>query len=366
MKSPENRKCFSSSGLTVLTGGHVEPRLVKTNLPLMLNGIRSTGWICDYIGTGRCLIEHSPKSAVSQAHVCGSGARERRDQRGPHPKALTPSAKREAARTMVEDVGLSVVRACSSVRLSRAAYYRPVEESTRDAGIVTALNEIIAVELRWGFWKCYERLRQLGQPWNHKRVHRVYCAMRLNQQRRTKRRLPTRERQSMIVVPIVNAVWALDFMFDSLYSGRPFRTLNVLDEANRGALGIEIATSIPALRVIRFLEQLIEIHGQPAAIRCDDGPELTSYAFTEWCKAKDINLMFIQPGKPDQNAFIERFNRTYRTEVLNAYLFESISQVREITDDWLRRYSEFDPTMRWEACRQRDTASDCSQWRIPR
>jgi putative transposase len=124
---------------------------------------------------------------------------------------------------------------------------------------------------------------------------------------------------------------------------RPFRTLNVLDEANRGALGIEIATSIPAMRVIRFLEQLIEIHGKPAAIRCDNGPELTSYALTEWCKTKGINLMFIQPGKPDQNAFIERFNRTYRTEVLNAYLFDAISQVLEITDDWLRRYNEIRP-----------------------
>jgi putative transposase len=85
---------------------------------------------------------------------------------------------------------------------------------------VSALNEIIAVELRWGFWRCYERLRQLGKTWNHKRVHRVYCQMRLNQKRRTKKRLPTRERQSLVVVPIVNAVWALDFMFDSLYSGR--------------------------------------------------------------------------------------------------------------------------------------------------
>jgi putative transposase len=116
-------------------------------------------------------------------------------------RKLSPSAKREAARIMVEDTGLSVVRACSSVRLPREAYYRPVEESTRDVEIVSALNEIVAVELRWGFWKCFERLRQLGQPWNHKRVHRVYCAMRLNQQRRTKKRLPTRERQSMRCTP---------------------------------------------------------------------------------------------------------------------------------------------------------------------
>ena len=121
------------------------------------------------------------------------------------------------------------------------------------------------------------------------------------------------------------------------------RTLNVLDEANRGALGIDVATSIPAGRVIRFLEQLIEIHGHPAAIRCDNGPELTSYVFTQWCKDNSITLRFIQPGKPDQNAFIERFNRTYRNEVLDAYIFESIEGIREITDDWLRRYNEIRP-----------------------
>ena len=244
---------------------------------------------------------------------------------------------------MVEELGLSVVRACSSVRLSRATYYRPVEKSNRDGDIVAALNEIVAVELRWGFWKCYERLRQLGKPWNHKRVHRVYCAMRLNQQRRAKKRLPTRERHSLTVVPEVNAVWAIDFMHDSLYNGRAVRTLNVLDESHRGALGIDIGTSIPAARVIRFLEQLKEIHGKPAAIRCDNGPELTSHDFTDWCKKSDIALLFIQPGKPDQNAFVERFNRTYRNEVLDAYIFDSIEDMREITDNWLRRYNEMRP-----------------------
>jgi len=108
---------------------------------------------------------------------------------------------------------------------------------------------------------------------------RVYCQMRLNQRHRAKRRLPKRERQSMLVVPMVNAVWALDFMFDSLYSARAVRTLNVLYEANRGALGIDVATSISAGRIIRFLEQLIEIYGHPKAIPRDNGPELTSYAF---------------------------------------------------------------------------------------
>jgi putative transposase len=132
-------------------------------------------------------------------------------------------------------------------------------------------------------------------------------------------------------------------MRDTLYTGKVFRTFNVIDEANRGALGIDIAVSIPAARVIAFLTQLIDLHGRPAAIRCDNGSELTSGTFTDWCKRHNIELRFIQPGKPDQNAYIERFNRTYREEVLNVYLFDSIGEVREITDAWLERYNEIRP-----------------------
>jgi len=183
----------------------------------------------------------------------------------------------------------------------------------------------------------------MGRPWNHKRVHRIYCEMRLNQKPRTKRRLPKRDRQPLGVPDRINAVWAIDFMHDALYGGRIFRTLNVIDEADRDGLGIDVAVSIPGPRVIRFLDQLIEVHGKPAAIRCDNGPELTSQVFTAWAAARGIEVRYIQPGKPDQNAFIERFNRSYREEVLNAHLFEPIADVQEITDDWLRRYNEIRP-----------------------
>ena len=130
--------------------------------------------------------------------------------------------------------------------------------------------------------------------------------MRLNLPRRTKRRLPTRIRQLLAAPTGLNQIWALDFMADSLYGGRVFRTLNLIDEGNRQVLGIEIAHSIPSLRVIRVMEQLIELHGKPRALRLDNGPELTSVAFTEWCTGRGIEARFIQPGKPDQNAFIER------------------------------------------------------------
>jgi putative transposase len=170
----------------------------------------------------------------------------------------------------------------------------------------------------------------------------VYCALRLNLPRRTKRRLPMRLRQPLVAPAGLNEIWALDFMADSLYGWRPFRTLNVIDEGNRQVLGIEVATSIPARRVIRVMEQLIEMYGKPDAIRLDNGSELTSTAFTEWCEAQRIELRFIQPGKPDQNAYIERFNRTYRNEVLDAYV-DSIEQVREVTAHWLPEYNEERP-----------------------
>jgi putative transposase len=111
--------------------------------------------------------------------------------------------------------------------------------------------------------------------------------------------VPQRVRQPLLVEPRMNAVWAIDFMRDTLYSGRVFRTLNVIDEANRGALGIDVAVSIPAARVSAFLAQMIDLHGRPRAIRCDNGPELTSQTFTDWCKEQDIEPRFIQPGKPD-------------------------------------------------------------------
>lgn len=132
-------------------------------------------------------------------------------------------------------------------------------------------------------------------------------------------------------------------MYDTLYYGRSFRTLNVIDESNREVLAIEVDLSLPAARVVRVMEQLEEMVGLPKAIRLDNGSELRSAIFTGWCEEKGIELKFIQPGKPQQNAFIERFNRTYRHEVLNAHIFESLEQVREITKEWIHSYNQDRP-----------------------
>ncbi len=128
-------------------------------------------------------------------------------------------------------------------------------------------------------------------------------------------------------------------MGDTLYDGRCYRTLNVLDEGNREGLAIEIDTSLPSRRVVALLDQLVAIYGVPGQVRCDNGPEFIAAALAEWCEAHDVVLHNIEPGKPNQNAFIERFNRTYRTEVLNAWVFTSLTDVREITEGWLEMYN---------------------------
>ncbi len=239
---------------------------------------------------------------------------------------------------------LSLRRACDAVGLSRAGWYRPaLDRLEKDRELIDALIVLTDENRRWGFWKIYARLRLNGHVWNHKRVLRVYRQLHLNHKRRTKKRIPVRVRQPLETPAIANEVWALDFMSDALYVGRRFRTLNVLDEGVREVLDIEIDTSLTGERVIRVLERIAEWRGLPKAIRCDNGPELISRVFVDWCAHHQIEIRYIQPGKPNQNAFIERFNRTYRDEVLSAYLFENLDQVREITQDWIVCYNEKRP-----------------------
>jgi putative transposase len=257
---------------------------------------------------------------------------------------VTPIARRAAVQIMVDEHHLSRVRACQAVGLPRSALYKPTtDQAAKDAPVIHAINGMLEKRPRWGFWKCFDRLRQDGHGWNHKRVYRVYCAMRLNLKRKVRRRVLTRERQPLLASSELNRVWALDFMRDTLYDGRPFRTLNVIDEGNREALRIECGTSIPSARVVRVLEQLVEMFGRPEAIRLDNGPELTAETFVEWAEKHGVKLLFIQPGKPNQNAFIERFNRSFRQEVLDAWLFNAVSEVQTAADDWLTDYNEYRP-----------------------
>jgi len=166
----------------------------------------------------------------------------------------------------VRDHQLSVQHACRIVRLSRTAYYQPpVPASRRDAAVIALLTDAVARFPRWGFWKLYDLMRTEGCRWNHKRVHRVYCALRLNLPRRTTRRVPHRVRQPLAAPPVLNQTWALDFMADTLYDRRRVRLLTVLDEGNREGLEIAMGVSLPSRRVVRVLNELV---APPRATHC--------------------------------------------------------------------------------------------------
>lgn len=131
----------------------------------------------------------------------------------------------------------------------------------------------------------------------------------------------------------------MDFMSDSLVCGRRFRTLNIIDDCNREALAIEVDTSLCAKRVVRTLERVIEQKGKPKQIWVDNGPEFTSKDFESWCADQQINIQYTQPGRPMQNGYIERFNGTFRREILDAYAFFELYEVRELTKNWIKEYN---------------------------
>lgn len=237
--------------------------------------------------------------------------------------------------------GVSVVRACLATGLSRSGYYRPEKDwRIADAAVINAINDVLKKSPQAGFWTCFGRLRFQKYGFNHKRVYRVYCRLGLNLRRRIKHVLPKRTPQPLVVENKPNHQWALDFMHDTLYCGKRYRTLNVLDEGTRECLAIEVDSSLSADRVIRTLEQLKAERGLPQQIRLDNGPEFISVKLMDWCEKNEVKIQYIQPGKPQQNAFIERFNGTFRREFLNAYLFESLHQVRDMAWFWRLDYNE--------------------------
>ena len=235
-------------------------------------------------------------------------------------------------------------RSVACVGLSEAAWYRPpLDWTVRDAELIAALSGLVQDRPSRGFDKCRALLRRSHPHWNHKRFYRVYKAMRLNLRRAARRRLPRRERMPLYVPHLPDTVWSADFMPDALACGRRFRTFNVMDDFNRQALHIEVDTSITSTRLVRVFEQLRRDHGLPQVLRTDNGPEFLGEAFVQWAKANGLAIQYIQPGKPNQNAYIERFNRTVREELLDQHLFTRLDDVREAAYWWMLEYNQQRP-----------------------
>ena len=240
--------------------------------------------------------------------------------------------------------GVSVRFVCHCLDISVATYYYKPRLSAANQQIADWLLRLTTANKRWGFGLCYLYLRNVkGFGWNHKRIYRIYRELELNLRIKPRRRIK-RDKPDALSVPLApNQVWSIDFMSDSLTDGRTIRTFNVLDDYNREGLGIEVDQSLPSALVIKALERIMEWRGKPAAIRCDNGPEYVSQSLVNWANEHQITLMYIQPGKPTQNAYIERFNRTVRHEWLDMNLFESIEHAQHLATDWLWKYNNERP-----------------------
>lgn len=227
------------------------------------------------------------------------------------------------------------------MNLSRSVYhYHPCKDDSQTEDKVLALAMQRPQE---GQDKIYWRIRGEGLSWNKKRVRRVYLKLRLHKRSKTRKRIPSRVKEALMSPERPNEVWSMDFMHDSLHNGRKFRVLNILDDYNREALAIEAHLGIGARLVTEILEQIIKERGAPKVIRVDNGPEFIASALKDYCTQQNITLQFIQPGKPSQNGFIERFNRSYRQAVLDAYIFEDLHQVRILSEEWMNDYNHTRP-----------------------
>lgn len=254
---------------------------------------------------------------------------------------VSPADHREVAALLVQE-GCNVSRACRTAAISRSSF-RYKARLKDDGQLEALLDALTKKHPAIGFWSCHYRLRNRGERINHKRLRRVYRAMNLHIRRKVKRRLPQRVKLPLSIPSAPNQCWSLDFMSDALSDGRKFRVLNIIDDYNRQSLKIEVDTSLPALRVQRALEELSRVRGLPANIRTDNGPEFISHLMELWCEANRISWHYIQPGKPTQNALIERANGSLRRELLDTWQFTTLKEVRELCADWQWDYNHERP-----------------------
>jgi putative transposase len=227
--------------------------------------------------------------------------------------------------------------------VSKTAYYYKPKKSTADTEIESYLQSLAQQHKRWGFDKMMLKIRNEKKGWNHKRVHRIYCQQGLNIRIKPRKKIPKGEAKALLQTIQPNISWSMDFMSDALYDGRKLRIFNVIDDYNREALMVEPSYSLPANKVTHLLDVIASVRCYPEMIRVDNGTEFTSIVFRRWAAKHNILVHYIQPGKPSQNGFIERFNRTFREDVLDMNWFTHLQEVRDIARDWMKTYNQDRP-----------------------
>jgi putative transposase len=237
---------------------------------------------------------------------------------------------------------LSYAKACKLLNCSRTKKYYIKLMPQKDLIVKEAIEQVVGTS-RLGRRKIIVKVQKKHPHLGASKIRRVYEKEGFSLYKRMKKRRFDNPANPVEVPYAPNIEWAMDFMSDSLANGKKFRTLNIIDQYNRKCLEIAISYSLPARKVIEILQRVIDEYGKPLGIRTDNGPEFTSFLFQEWLSKNDIEWIKIQKGKPQQNAIVERFNRTYREDILDAHLFFSLQHVDEVTRPWKVDYNEERP-----------------------
>ena len=247
---------------------------------------------------------------------------------------------------LLDRFGVSERRACNVVGIHRSTMrLTPPEVTAEEAELRAWLRKFSTDRPRWGWRRAAKMARRAGWKVNNKRIRRLWRdeGLRVPQRRRKKRMLGIGIQVGAMSPIRPNVIWAMDFQFDTTADGRTLKMLNVIDEFTREALAIEIDRSIDADGVVAVLDRLALVRGAPVYVRFDNGPEFIAHAVNDWCRFNGTGAMFIDPGSPWQNAWIESFNGRLRDELLNSWRFDSLLEARVIIEDWRLDYNQNRP-----------------------
>ena len=251
---------------------------------------------------------------------------------------MSPQAKREAVKVLMIEHRFGITRACGLVSISRSLY-RYVSRRGDASPLKQRIGDIAAAKRRYGYRRVYVRLRREGWAVNRKRVYRLYREMGLAVRRRKRKRIGIVERRPLPKPSLANQSWSMDFVSDGLANGRRLRCLTIVDDCTRECLVIEVDTSITGTRVKAVMERLADLRGLPRSITVDHGPEFEGQVLDAWAYAANVQLAFIRPGKPNENAYIESFNGKFRDECLNEHWFISMAHARQVIEAWRIEYN---------------------------
>jgi putative transposase len=256
---------------------------------------------------------------------------------------VRPSVRREIARHLQVAYEISERRACRAAGLARSSQRYQSRRDPQDE-LRLRLKELAAARVRYGYRRLHVLLRREGWPVNHKRTYRLYREEGLSIRSKVPRRKRAwRYRSGRPEIGGPNEVWALDFMSDQLFDGRPFRILTVLDCHTRESLAIAPRANFRAFQVVEVLDELARQRGKPRSLRVDNGPEFAGRMLDQWAYLNGVEIDFSRPGKPTDNAFIEAFNARFRTECLNASWFLSLADARDRIEQWRCHYNDDRP-----------------------